>query len=82
VFSSSETCTLSKSVEAVQPGAAVLVLMGLVQTGLCDKVKQYAGYFNVTTATKSYFYWFFESRSQPTTDPVTLWMTGGPGCSR
>ena len=29
----------------------------------------------------SYFYWFFESRSAPKSDPVVLWMTGGPGCS-
>ena len=28
-----------------------------------------------------YFFWFFESRSKPATDPVILWMTGGPGCS-
>ena len=27
------------------------------------------------------FYWFFESRNAPATDPVILWMTGGPGCS-
>eukprot|EP00960_Hanusia_phi_P026750 746431-Hanusia_phi.AAC.5 len=32
-------------------------------------------------ATKMYFFWFFESRSSPATDPVILWMTGGPGCS-
>lgn len=28
-----------------------------------------------------YFYWMFESRSEPSTDPFILWMTGGPGCS-
>ena len=27
------------------------------------------------------FYWMFESRHEPSTDPVLLWMTGGPGCS-
>eukprot|EP00954_Amorphochlora_amoebiformis_P018458 1326262-Amorphochlora_amoeboformis.AAC.3 len=28
-----------------------------------------------------YFFWHFESRDNPLTDPVILWMTGGPGCS-
>lgn len=32
-------------------------------------------------APQNYFYWFFESRSAPSTDPLVLWMTGGPGCS-
>lgn len=49
--------------------------------GLCDTVKQYAGYFDLTTGNKHYFYWFFESRNDPAHDPIILWMTGGPGCS-
>ena len=61
-------------------GAGVL-LEKPVAPGLCDTVTQFAGYFNVTTATKKYFYWFFESRAKPATDPLVLWMTGGPGCS-
>ena len=27
------------------------------------------------------FYWLFESRRDPDTDPVVLWFTGGPGCA-
>jgi cathepsin A (carboxypeptidase C) len=27
------------------------------------------------------FYWVFKSRSNPATDPVVLWLTGGPGCA-
>jgi len=52
---------------------------------LCDPVKQYSGYYTLSTGTvgrsKNYFYWFFESRRTPSTDPVVMWMTGGPGCS-
>eukprot|EP00212_Chloropicon_laureae_P004984 CAMPEP_0197500330 /NCGR_PEP_ID=MMETSP1311-20131121/61465_1 /TAXON_ID=464262 /ORGANISM="Genus nov. species nov., Strain RCC856" /LENGTH=514 /DNA_ID=CAMNT_0043046083 /DNA_START=148 /DNA_END=1692 /DNA_ORIENTATION=+ len=50
---------------------------------LCDPgVEQEAGYYRVTgTRDLNMFYWFFESRSNPATDPVILWMTGGPGCS-
>ncbi|GLE03940.1 hypothetical protein PINS_up012851 [Pythium insidiosum] len=28
-----------------------------------------------------YFYWFVESRSRPESDPLVLWLTGGPGGS-
>lgn len=52
------------------------------ESGLCDpNVAQSAGYFKLGTQNKNYFYWFFESRNDPSTDPVVLWMTGGPGCS-
>lgn len=27
------------------------------------------------------FYWAFESQNNPSTDPVILWMNGGPGAS-
>jgi hypothetical protein len=27
------------------------------------------------------FYWYLESRSSPSTDPLVVWLTGGPGCS-
>ncbi|KAJ3105704.1 hypothetical protein HDU97_007681 [Phlyctochytrium planicorne] len=62
---------------------------------LCDpNVKQVVGYLDVED--KHFFYWyiftnsirvqltsprFFESRSAPASDPVVLWLNGGPGCS-
>jgi len=53
------------------------------ESGPCDpNVKQYSGYFDINaTEYKHYFFWAFESRSDPSSDPVVLWMTGGPGCS-
>lgn len=40
-----------------------------------------SGYVDVANdgPSKSYFYWFFESRSSPSTDPLIVWLTGGPG---
>lgn len=44
---------------------------------------QEAGYFNIDPTTdKNYFYWFFESRGSPSTDPLVLWLTGGVSSSR
>ena len=43
--------------------------------------EQYAGYINLEGTTKNLFYWFFTSKGNPETDPVVLWLQGGPGCS-
>lgn len=42
--------------------------------------KQYSGYLNGVN-TRRLHYWFVESSSNPSHDPVVLWLNGGPGCS-
>lgn len=41
--------------------------------------KQYTGWLDV--GAKHLFFWYFESQNDPAKDPLTLWLTGGPGGS-
>jgi len=45
------------------------------------KSKHYSGYMPVGDKTKFLHYWFIESEKNPATDPVILWLNGGPGSS-
>ncbi|EUC56960.1 peptidase S10, serine carboxypeptidase [Rhizoctonia solani AG-3 Rhs1AP] len=48
----------------------------------CDPtVNVYSGYLDVDYGAKHLFFYFFESRSDPDSDPVLMWINGGPGCS-
>ncbi|KAJ7684476.1 serine carboxypeptidase [Mycena polygramma] len=48
---------------------------------LCDSsVKQVSGYLDIAKD-KHLFFWFFESRGSPSSDPLVIWLQGGPGCS-
>jgi cathepsin A (carboxypeptidase C) len=40
---------------------------------------QYTGWLDI--GPKHLFFWYFESQNNPATDPLTLWLTGGPGDS-
>jgi carboxypeptidase C (cathepsin A) len=48
-----------------------------------ENVTQHSGFITVNKQDNGghIFYWLFESRGNPQTDPLVLWMTGGPGCS-
>ncbi|EIW66926.1 cathepsin A (carboxypeptidase C) [Tremella mesenterica] len=53
----------------------------VVEPELCDPtVKQLSGYLDISE-TKHLFFWFEESRNEPSSDPLVLWLNGGPGCS-
>ncbi|XP_077982198.1 lysosomal protective protein-like isoform X2 [Glandiceps talaboti] len=42
--------------------------------------KHFSGYL-AATGSKQLHYWYVESQNKPTTDPIILWLSGGPGCS-
>lgn len=49
--------------------------------GVCETtpgVNSYSGYIDIAPDMHTFF-WFFESRNDPASDPVTLWLNGGPG---
>ena len=51
------------------------------QNGVCETtpgVNSYSGYIDLAPNVHTFF-WFFESRSNPASDPLTLWLNGGPG---
>lgn len=49
--------------------------------GVCETtpgVNSYSGYIDLAPD-QHMFFWFFESRRDPTNDDLTLWLNGGPG---
>uniref|UniRef100_A0A7S3I0W3 Carboxypeptidase n=2 Tax=Choreotrichia TaxID=141411 RepID=A0A7S3I0W3_9SPIT len=51
-------------------------------TGIFGDAEQWkTGFVTVDKFEDDIFYWMFESRSEPSTDPLVLWLTGGPGCA-
>ncbi|KAG7389971.1 hypothetical protein PHYPSEUDO_009229 [Phytophthora pseudosyringae] len=49
---------------------------------VCGVANSSAGHIKLANKVDDYyFYWFYESRGSPETDPLVLWLTGGPGSS-
>ncbi|KAF4542580.1 Carboxypeptidase s1 [Lasiodiplodia theobromae] len=51
------------------------------KAGICETtpgVNSYSGYIDIAPNVHTFF-WFFESRRDPASDPITLWLNGGPG---
>jgi serine carboxypeptidase-like clade 1 len=66
------------SVSAAIAGDLITELPGFGKT----PTPQYSGLIPVDEAQSQFLhYWFVESKNNSATDPVVLWMNGGPGCS-
>lgn len=59
------------------PGDKIKELPGLAAQ---VSFQQYSGFLQAG-GTRRLHYWFVSSERSPATDPVILWMNGGPGCS-
>ncbi|KAG5542186.1 hypothetical protein RHGRI_021899 [Rhododendron griersonianum] len=82
---------ITKSRKSENPPANVGNQLGMMEADKIDFLPgqpqgvdfdQYAGYVTVNqTAGRALFYYFVESPNNSLTDPLVLWLNGGPGCS-
>ncbi|KAG6612618.1 putative serine protease family S10 [Phytophthora cinnamomi] len=62
--------------------SAVTPIASAADAVSCGTAANEAGYIKLPNKQDDHlFYWFFESRKAPATDPLVLWLSGGPGAS-
>ena len=58
-------------------GLVIDTILEANEPTICDPtVQQYSGYLRAGGTNNNYFYWFFESRNDSSTDPFIMWLTG------
>jgi serine carboxypeptidase-like clade 2 len=82
LFGILSVCSLSSTVLTTPPPSLPQPITSLPGLSTPPSFQQFSGYSVVNeTSGAELFYWFVESQSNPETDPVVLWLNGGPGCS-
>uniref|UniRef100_W5KRU4 Carboxypeptidase n=1 Tax=Astyanax mexicanus TaxID=7994 RepID=W5KRU4_ASTMX len=80
LWCSSFVIALCFGVTYAQSGPAADLVTSLPGLSETPNFQHYSGYLQAGQG-KYFHYWFVESQNNPSTDPVLLWLNGGPGCS-
>lgn len=73
-------CNLSLGTTVKQANVSDDLVTSLPNLTFPLSSRHFSGYLSSLNST-NLFYWFTESQSNPVTDPLLVWLSGGPGCS-
>ncbi|TMW66301.1 hypothetical protein Poli38472_004066 [Pythium oligandrum] len=85
IYSASNSSVAVAVATSKAPNSPAAVVQGVPsgdESWRCGNGTQEAGYVKLANKIDDhYFYWYVESTNEPATDPLVLWLTGGPGVS-